>query len=127
QKDDQKQQQKSQPSQSPEQNKDQQNDQKPPQKRPGQMSEEEARQILEALKENDKEGVRKHAQAVAPRTGNPEDDRGARLPPPGRVARRGAARSRPPRGSCSPVHCRPCRRPRRRTRSRCERRSIAWS
>jgi tetratricopeptide (TPR) repeat protein len=74
QKDDQKQQQKNQPSPAQQQNKDQQNDQKPPQKRPGQMSEEEARQILEALRENDKEGLRKHAQQVSPQTRNPEED-----------------------------------------------------
>jgi len=72
--DDQKEPQKNQPSPSQDQNKDQQNDQKPPPKRPGQMSEDEARQILEALRENDKEGVRKHAQAVSPRTRNPEED-----------------------------------------------------
>jgi tetratricopeptide (TPR) repeat protein len=49
-------------------------DQKPPQKRPGQMSEDEARRILDALRESEKDGVRKHAQAVAPRTRNPEED-----------------------------------------------------
>ena len=72
--DDQKEPQKNQPSPVQDQNKDQQNDQKPPPKRPGQMSEDEARQILEALRENDKEGVRKHAQATSPRTRNPEED-----------------------------------------------------
>jgi len=56
-------------------------DQKPPeppkeqQKRPGQMSEDEARQILEALRESEKEGVKKHAQAAAPKhPRNPEED-----------------------------------------------------
>jgi Ca-activated chloride channel homolog len=45
------------------------------QKRPGQMSEEEAKQILEALRESEKEGVKKHAQAAAPpHTRNPEED-----------------------------------------------------
>jgi tetratricopeptide (TPR) repeat protein len=71
---DQKEPQKIQPSPSQDQNKNQRDDQKPPPKRPGQMSEEEARQILEALRENDKEGLRKHAQAVSPRTRNPEED-----------------------------------------------------
>jgi len=45
-----------------------------PEKRPGQMSEEEARQILEALREAEKEGVKKHAQATAPRSRIPEKD-----------------------------------------------------
>ena len=45
------------------------------QKRPGQMSEEEAKQILEALRESEKEGVKKHAQAAAPQhPRNPEED-----------------------------------------------------
>ena len=45
-----------------------------PQKRAGQMSEDEARQILEALRESEKEGVKKHAQASAPHTRIPEKD-----------------------------------------------------
>jgi len=48
---------------------------KEPRKRPGQMSEEEARQILDALKETEKEGVKKHARAATPRRPrNPEED-----------------------------------------------------
>ncbi|HZN04764.1 MAG TPA: VWA domain-containing protein [Candidatus Polarisedimenticolia bacterium] len=44
-------------------------------KRPGQMSEEEARQILQALRENEKEGVRKHAKMQPPsRPRHPEED-----------------------------------------------------
>ncbi len=40
----------------------------------GQMSEEEARRILEALRDEEKEGVRKHAQASVPRDRQPEKD-----------------------------------------------------
>jgi Ca-activated chloride channel family protein len=48
---------------------------KEPQQRPGQMSEEEARQILAALREAEKEGVKKHARAATPRRPrNPEED-----------------------------------------------------
>ena len=48
---------------------------KEPQKRPGQMSEEEARRILEALREAEKEGLKKHARAATPkRPRNPEED-----------------------------------------------------
>jgi len=38
------------------------------------MSEEEARQILEALRESEKDGVKKHAQASAPTDRRPEKD-----------------------------------------------------
>jgi len=51
-----------------------QEDKKQPQARPGQMSEEEARQILEALRESEKEGVKKHARATAPSRRRPEVD-----------------------------------------------------
>jgi len=52
----------------------QQEEEKKPQKQPGQMSEEEARQILEALRESEKDGVKKHAQASAPTDRRPEKD-----------------------------------------------------
>jgi Ca-activated chloride channel family protein len=52
----------------------QQEEQKKPQKQPGQMSEDEARQILEALRESEKDGVKKHAQASAPSDRRPEED-----------------------------------------------------
>lgn len=43
--------------------------------RPGEMSPEEAKQILEALRESEKESLKKHAQAsVPPNTRNPEKD-----------------------------------------------------
>ena len=43
--------------------------------RPGDMSPEEAKQILEALRESEKESLKKHAQAsVPPHTKNPEKD-----------------------------------------------------
>lgn len=52
-----------------------QEDRKPqPERRRGQMSEEEAKQILDALRETEKEGVKKHAQATAPRDARPEED-----------------------------------------------------
>jgi hypothetical protein len=38
------------------------------------MSEEEARQILEALREEEKEGLRKHARATASDERQPEKD-----------------------------------------------------
>jgi len=76
-----KQQQQQQPKPDEQQPKPSPQDQKPsdpgkePQKRPGQMSEEEARQILEALKEAEKEGVKKHARAqTPPRPRSPEED-----------------------------------------------------
>jgi tetratricopeptide (TPR) repeat protein len=47
---------------------------RPPERRPGQMSEEEARQILDALREAEKDGVKKHAQAAAPHAPAPEED-----------------------------------------------------
>ncbi len=46
----------------------------PPQRRPGEMSEAEARQILEALREDEKEGIRKHARASATEDRHPEKD-----------------------------------------------------
>ena len=51
-----------------------QDDRKDKEKRPGQMSEEEARQILDALRESEKEGVKKHAQATTPHAPAPEED-----------------------------------------------------
>ncbi len=47
---------------------------KQPRRRPGQMSEEDARRILEALREDEREGVRKHAKATAPQREQPEKD-----------------------------------------------------
>ncbi len=47
---------------------------KPPKPRPGEMSEEEARQILEALRQEEKEGIKKHAQASMPQSREPEKD-----------------------------------------------------
>ena len=38
------------------------------------MSPEEARQILEALREEEKEGIRKHARTAAPEGRVPEKD-----------------------------------------------------
>ncbi|HXU12357.1 MAG TPA: tetratricopeptide repeat protein, partial [Candidatus Binatia bacterium] len=62
--------------QQPQQNKDQKNqppqqspqqegagDKTPPQKRPGEMTEQEARQVLQALQQEEKEGIKKHARA----------------------------------------------------------------
>ena len=47
----------------------------PRQPRPGEMSPEEAKQILEALRESEKESLKKHAQASAPpHARNPEKD-----------------------------------------------------
>lgn len=51
-----------------------QEDKPPPQRRPGEMSEEEARQILDALREDEKEGIRKHARASASEERQPEKD-----------------------------------------------------
>jgi len=51
-----------------------QEDKPPPQRRPGEMSEEEARQILDALREDEKEGIRKHARASASDERQPEKD-----------------------------------------------------
>ncbi|MCZ6697037.1 MAG: tetratricopeptide repeat protein [Acidobacteria bacterium] len=48
--------------------------QKQPRKGPGQMSEEDARRILEAIREDEREGVRKHAKATAPHRQQPEKD-----------------------------------------------------
>lgn len=45
-----------------------------PQRRPGQMSEEEARQVLEALREQEQEGIRRHARAAVPPQREPEKD-----------------------------------------------------
>jgi tetratricopeptide (TPR) repeat protein len=42
--------------------------------RPGRMSEEEARQVLEALREQEREGIRKHARATVPDRRAPEKD-----------------------------------------------------
>ena len=50
-------------------------DKKDEEKRPGQMSEEEARQILQALRDNEKDEVKKHAKAQPPRhPRHPEED-----------------------------------------------------
>jgi tetratricopeptide (TPR) repeat protein len=49
-------------------------DKQPRKPRPGEMSEEEARQILEALRQEEKEGIKKHAQAAVPRSREPEKD-----------------------------------------------------
>ena len=46
----------------------------PPQKRPGEMSEEEARQVLQALAQDEKEGIKKHARAAAGDRRPPEED-----------------------------------------------------
>jgi len=46
----------------------------PKQKRPGEMSEDEARQVLEALQQEEKEGVKKHARAAAGDRRAPEED-----------------------------------------------------
>jgi tetratricopeptide (TPR) repeat protein len=48
--------------------------QAPPQRRPGQMTEEEARQVLEALKEQEREGIRRNARAAVPERREPEKD-----------------------------------------------------
>ena len=45
-----------------------------PQKAPGQISEEEAKRILDALRDEEKEGVKRHAQATAPERRPPEED-----------------------------------------------------
>jgi tetratricopeptide (TPR) repeat protein len=49
-------------------------DEPPPERRPGEMSPEEARQILDALRDEEKEGVKKHAQATVEETRTPEKD-----------------------------------------------------
>jgi len=50
-------------------------DQPPPrQKRPGEMSEDEARQVLEALQQEEKEGIKKHARAAMRDRRPPEED-----------------------------------------------------
>ncbi|HYS77711.1 MAG TPA: tetratricopeptide repeat protein [Candidatus Dormibacteraeota bacterium] len=46
----------------------------PPQKRPGEMSEDEARQVLEALAQEEKEGIKKHARAASGDRRPPEED-----------------------------------------------------
>lgn len=49
-------------------------DEQQPERRPGEMSPEEARQILEALRDEEKEGVKKHAQAAVEDSRAPEKD-----------------------------------------------------
>ncbi len=49
-------------------------DEPPPTRQPGEMSPEEARQILEALREEEKEGIRKHARTTVPEGRVPEKD-----------------------------------------------------
>ena len=46
----------------------------PQQKRSGEMTEEEARQVLEALQQEEKEGIKKHARALAGDRRPPEQD-----------------------------------------------------
>jgi tetratricopeptide (TPR) repeat protein len=46
----------------------------PRQKKPGEMTEEEARQVLEALQQEEKEGIKKHAKAMAGDRREPEQD-----------------------------------------------------
>ncbi len=48
--------------------------QQPSQGKPGEMSQEEANQVLAALREAEKEGIRKHAQAAAAEHPQPEKD-----------------------------------------------------
>jgi len=45
-----------------------------PPRQAGEMTEEEARRILEALKEEERDGIRKHAQAAVPQSRQPEKD-----------------------------------------------------
>lgn len=47
---------------------------KPQQKRPGEMTEEEARQVLEALQQEEKEGIKKHARAALGEKPPPDQD-----------------------------------------------------
>jgi Ca-activated chloride channel homolog len=63
-------------SKQPQQQPQSQGDQKKPQpqKAPGQISEEEAKRILDALRDEEKEGVKRHAQATAPERRPPEED-----------------------------------------------------
>ncbi|HXU11871.1 MAG TPA: hypothetical protein VN898_07895, partial [Candidatus Binatia bacterium] len=49
-------------------------DKTPPQKRPGEMTEQEARQVLQALQQEEKEGIKKHARASAGDRREPEED-----------------------------------------------------
>ena len=78
---------KKQQQQEPQQNKDQKQNQpqqspqqegagdKTPQpKRPGEMTEQEARQLLQALQQEEKEGIKKHAKAAAGDRREPEED-----------------------------------------------------
>ena len=46
----------------------------PQQKRPGEMSEDEARQVLQALAQEEKEGIKKHAKAAGGERHPPEED-----------------------------------------------------
>jgi len=45
-----------------------------PQKKPGEMSEDEARQVLDALQQEEKEGIKKHARAAVGDRRPPEQD-----------------------------------------------------
>ena len=49
-------------------------DKTPPQKRPGEMTEQEARQVLQALQQEEKEGIKKHARAAGGDRPAPEED-----------------------------------------------------
>jgi tetratricopeptide (TPR) repeat protein len=62
------------PPQTPQQAQKKGDEKTPRQPRPGEMSEEEARQILEALRQEEKEGIKKHVQAAAPQSRAPEKD-----------------------------------------------------
>ncbi len=46
----------------------------PQQKKPGEMTQEEARQVLEALQQEEKEGIKKHARAAVGKKREPEQD-----------------------------------------------------
>ena len=62
------------PQQKPQPQDAKQDEKKQPERRPGQMSEEEAREILDALRESEKDGVKKHARATTPDERRPEED-----------------------------------------------------
>src|SRR5262249_41787834 len=49
-------------------------DNKPKQKKPGEMSEDEARQVLQALQQEEREGIKKHARALPGDRKPPEED-----------------------------------------------------
>lgn len=51
-----------------------QGDKTPPRKRPGEMTEQEARQVLQALQQEEKDGIKKHARAAAGDRPEPDED-----------------------------------------------------